>query len=283
MTRLSVQDLLAMRDWVGRRSTLMRGGFILAAATLLYSYGSEGLSYLTTAGRLVKDQVRVTVPIEFELERARTMVIGLVPEVRQNMIVIAQEEVGVEHLRKELARAESDLAKQKGQIITLRQDVENKTGVLKKGLRNATSEEVRDELARRFSRYQTAEATVAAKVQLLEAREKSLLAARSKVDNMLNVKKDLELQIEQLESRLKTQQSQSVTSEVAFDDSRVSKCRQLVDDLRIRLEVADRLLASQVGVTDLSEPTITASGDITEQIDNYFTETPKNPEVAKAH
>lgn len=280
MAKLSIMELIAMKDWVTRRSTLARGGVVLTAAALLYSFGSDGLSYITTAGRLVKDHVKVSVPVEFELERARTMVSGLVPEVRHNLMSIAQEEVGIEHLRKDVARVEADLFQEREHLLKMRSDIENKSGSFKKGIRVATTEEVREELARRFSRYQTSEATVVAKQQLLEARERSLIASRAQVDNMLNVKKDLELQIEQLEARLKTQQNQAVTSEIAIDDSQVSKCRQLVDDLRIRLEVADRIMATNGKYSDVPVPTLTNSADIGEQIDRHFSGPAKDPEVA---
>ena len=48
----------------------------------------------------MKQTVRNSVPVDFEIERWRKMVKNLVPDIRKNMHVIAQEEVEVERLEK---------------------------------------------------------------------------------------------------------------------------------------------------------------------------------------
>ncbi|WP_410959502.1 hypothetical protein, partial [Salmonella sp. SAL4432] len=73
-----------------------------AAAVGLYNFGGDGLSYLTTATRLASDGVSDRIPIQFELERAKTMIDSLVPDIKRNMIVIAKEEVTVETIREEV-------------------------------------------------------------------------------------------------------------------------------------------------------------------------------------
>jgi DNA repair exonuclease SbcCD ATPase subunit len=198
------------------------------------------------------------------------MIGGLIPDIRQNMLVIAEEEVAVDSLREEVERAEEDLTEQREKLLALRADVDNISGNLRIGTRLATRDEVRDELARRFHRYQTGEATVAAKRQRLAAREKSLEAARVKLENMLNAKRDMEVEVENLQARLTAYQSQSVATKVEFDDTQVARCKQLVDDLKIRLEVADRLLAADGEYDDLMTGYVSAPEDIEDQIDQHF-------------
>ena len=75
--------------------TLRRVALASAAAIGLYTFGGGAASYLTTASRLVSDSVSDRIPVEFELQRARTMIGEMIPDIKENMIVIAQEEGAV--------------------------------------------------------------------------------------------------------------------------------------------------------------------------------------------
>ncbi|MFC1597131.1 hypothetical protein ACFL5Q_04220 [Planctomycetota bacterium] len=271
MSKLSsLKELIVLRSLLGPKLTVTRVALISAVLLVLFTFGRDGISYLSTAHRLTADKMRSNVPIEFEMERARTMINGLIPDIRNNMIVIAEEEVAVDSLRKEVASAEEGLLQQREKLLALRGDVDNVSGDLRIGSRPANREEVREELGRRFHRYQTSEATVAAKLLRLEAREKSLAAVRVKLETMLNAKRDMEVEVENLEARFKAYQSQSVATKVEFDDTQVARCKQLVDDLRIRLQVADRLLAADNGYDDLMTGYVSAPADIEQQIDQHF-------------
>jgi chromosome segregation ATPase len=234
-------------------------------------WGPNSVTYLTTAGRILSEKVRSNVPLDFELERAKTMIGDMLPDIRKNMILIAEEEVGVEQIRRDVQESESSLEEQRTQLLTLRNDLSNRDRTFVVGSRAATPAEVQDELARRFTRYQTAETTVEAKRQLLRAREASLSAARQKLDQMLNTKRDLEVEVENLTARLRTLDHKSSTPQIEFDEHRLAKCQQLVDELRVRLEVADRLLAARGNLEDVVTASYVPShGDIALQIDQYF-------------
>ena len=47
-----------------------------------------------------------SVPVDFEIDRARKMIQDLAPEVRKNMHVIAKEEVEVQRLEEQIADSE---------------------------------------------------------------------------------------------------------------------------------------------------------------------------------
>ena len=55
-------------------------------------------SYVTTTYERVSDGVEGSVPLDFQIDRARKMVRDLEPEIRRSMHVIAKEEVEVEKL-----------------------------------------------------------------------------------------------------------------------------------------------------------------------------------------
>ena len=75
------------------------------------------------------------------------------------MHVIAKEEVEVQRLEEQIANSESKLAKDKEQILRLKTDLAAAKDTYQYGGRNYTAEEVKTDLANRFERYRTAEAT----------------------------------------------------------------------------------------------------------------------------
>jgi len=279
MSKLAIlKELTDLKTMAQRASSFKRWAFVGALAYLMVGYGSDGWSYLSTMTRMAKDKVRSNVPLEFELERARTMIEGLIPDVRRNMLVIAQEEVGVDHLQQEVERTDSDLGKQRDEMMRLRAQLEGKTEPTALSSATNAQNEVKKELTRRFERYQASEAMLASRKQVLIARKSSLDAARTKLDNMLKAKRDLEVQVENLQARLKSQQSHSLASSVEVNDTEVAHCQTLVNDIRVRLEVADRLLAGGEYVPYAESAPV--SDDIAEQIDRHFAKANDGPSLA---
>lgn len=257
---------------VGKSMLTLRRTVLAGAAIFgLYAVGDHGLSYLTTATRLAGDEVSERIPVQFELERARTMIDALVPDIKRNMIVIAKEEVSVESIRKEVASATLSLTKQREQLLALRREAGSGDQAIRIGNRPASPEQIEDELKRRLGRYKLSETTFKAKQDLLASRELSLDAARAKLERMVNAKRDLEMQVENLQARLRTVQSESVTHTVSFDETRVAKCQELVDALRVRLQVAERLItATDDDSEDFTSAVTIGDENVYSQIDDYF-------------
>ena len=81
--------------------------------------------------------------------------------------------------------------------FVVRSDLESGQPTFRYAHYTYTADQVRRDLRTRFERYKTAEALLARDQQILDAREKALAAREQTLDNMLNVKKDLETQVEQ--------------------------------------------------------------------------------------
>ena len=114
-----------------------------------------------------------SVPIEFQVDRARGMIQDLVPEVRKNMHVIAKEEVEVQRLDEQIAESRSRLAKEKEQLLRLKTDLTSGRQTFIYAGRDYTADEVRTDLANRFERYKTGEATLASLVEIRSARQRA--------------------------------------------------------------------------------------------------------------
>ena len=248
-------------------------GGIAAMAISTCIFGKDAFSYLRTTYTSTRDAIKAEVPIEFELQRARDMIHNLVPDIRKCMHVIAEEEVNVAHLNREIALQEGELAKQKKEILALRNDVDSGKSQFAYAGRVYTSNEVKRDLSSRFERFKTAEATFASKKQILQARETSLQAAREKLDGMLASRRDLEVQIEHLDARVKTLQAAQTVSHVQLDDSQLSRAKKLIADLNKQLDVTQKMLDAEgnfTGVIPVEAAIPTVPDDLSKQIDDYF-------------
>ena len=79
------------------------GGFVV--------WGSSFPSYVRTSARAVKDSVQEQVPIEFELRRARDMIENILPELQGQVRTIAQEEVAISALKRDIDQSPSKTGK----------------------------------------------------------------------------------------------------------------------------------------------------------------------------
>jgi len=186
------------------------------------------------------------VPVEFEIERAKNMVADLKPEIRKNMHVIAKEEVQVKRLESQIAKIEATVAKSQADMIRLRTDLADGNSVYIYAGREYDREHVRRDLAARFANHKTKADTLANLNRILAVRSQGLEAARMKLDEMVSAKKQLEVDVENLEAQLRMVELAESTSEYQFDDSHLGRVRELIQDVQTRLDVAQELAESSL-------------------------------------
>jgi len=245
-------------------------GSMLGVGIALLLFGTSAISYVRTSAGYVSEAVQESVPIEFQIDRARGMLKDLIPEVRKNMMVIAKEEVEVKRLEEQIEQTQNRLAKEKEQLLRLQADLSSGGTVFRYAGRSYTADQVKQDLASRFERYKTGEATLASLQQMHAARMKSLEAARQKLEGMLAAKRQLAVEVENLEARLQMLNAAKTTSAYQFDDSQLGRVKELVANLRTRLDVAERLLAAENtynGEIQLDSP---APENIVDEVAEYF-------------
>ena len=241
-----------------------------AGALCLVLFGREAVSYVGTTAGWFHDSVKNSVPVEFEIDRARRMVRDLVPDIRKNMHVIAKEEVEVERLENQIGDAEKRQEKDRGELMQLKSDLATGKDRFHYAGRSYSVEQVKVDLANRFERFKTHDATLASLKEMHQARQRSLEAARHKLEGMLAAKKKLEVDVEHLEARLKMVEAAQTTSDYQFDDSQLSRAKELVTDLRTRLDVAEKLVNADGYLRDEIPVTEPAPENIVEEVTEYF-------------
>ncbi len=253
------------------KKILLGAGIAVGLGTFVF--GREAVSYFRAGCRNVQNAVKAEVPVEFEIERAKTLVDQLVPDIRQCMHVIAEQQVDIEHLTAALSRKETDLGKQKDSILALRGDLDSGKSIFTYASRKYSTNDVKRDLATRFERFKAAEEILAADRQIVTAREQTLVANREKLDGLMQAKKELEVKLEQLQARLHTVRAAEAVSHLAIDDSNLSHARKLIEDLNKQLDVKQRVLDAEVkfvGLIPVEKAEPAAPTNLAEQIDAYF-------------
>ena len=250
------------------------GGLVAFLLTVFF-VGRDALSYVRTSAGYVKDSAQGMVPMEFQLQRARQMIKDLAPEVQKNMHLIAKEEVELQRLESNIADQESRLTREKGQITQLRTAVVSGDSEFRFGGRKYTVEQVKLDLTNRFERYKMGESTLSNLRQMQLARQKGLDAARQKLEGTLAAKRQLQVEVENLEARNKMVAAARTTSNYQFDETQLGRVKELLADLRTRLEVDERLVNADIAYPDEIPVDKPSSDDIAKQVADYFQESPK--------
>lgn len=247
--------------------------FLTALAVTLVGgmiFGTSAWSYLTTGAGKVTQTVEDSVPIDFQIDRARNMVRDLEPEIRRSMHVIAKEEVEVEQLDNRIEAAQTKGEKDKSDIMRLQSDLESGKSVFRYANHEYTCDEVKQDLARRFARYKTSDATLGSLRDMRDARQRNLDAARQKLAAMMSAQRQLLVEVENLEAKLKLVEVAQASSDLQLDDSQLARAKALMSDIHARLEVAAKLANADTSFQEEIPLDAPAPHDIADQVAEYF-------------
>jgi hypothetical protein len=221
------------------KKMLFVGGGLLLLAGLVF--GRSLPSYVSTAWDKGHQAVRDATPVSFDLDRLRGMVKQLDPEIRHNVHAIALEEIQVERLQAQIASDEEKLAKDKADILTLKSDLESNSQFVYSG-RTYTADQVRADLKNRFVRFETNEATLKSRKEILAARLAGLDSAREKQKEVEAQRLQLDAEIAALEARQKSVEVAQTASKINVDDSHLARTRDLLAEVRAKIEVNEKLV-----------------------------------------
>ena len=259
-----------------KKALMVAGGVVLLLGLF---FGRDAASYVSTSVGWVKQSVKDSIPVEFEIERARKMIEKVDPEIAQNMRMVAKEEVEIEKLAKQVEGADEQLAKAKRDMLRLTAHVDSGDSLFYVGTRSYTTAQVKSDLKSRFDRYQVQEATHEKMTEILDARRRGLSAAQQKLEKMIAAKRQLEVDVANLEARLKMVQVAQTSSDFNFDDSQLSRTKELLSEIGTRIDVAEKMVNVEVqGGINLEEE---VQEDISEEITRYFNGEKSNEHIVQ--
>jgi BMFP domain-containing protein YqiC len=234
-------------------------------------------SYARSSAKSVRTAVKDTVPVEFELRRARDLLDEIIPEMHANVRLIAQEEVEVAALKGEIGKDKESLGDEQTKITTLRVALEQAKPVYYFAGKDYSHNEVKTDLAARFERFKESELVLTSKERLLASREKSLDAARQMLEKTRGQKRILENRIEALASQYRLVRAASVGSQIQVDNSKLAQTEKLIAQIQKRLDVAERVLAHESRFVESIPVDTVVDADLVAQVDEYFSNRNKEP------
>jgi chromosome segregation ATPase len=245
-------------------------GALAGAGVLALLFGTAAPSYVKTVFHKVRHSAHRSVPIQFDIDRAKHQVAELEPELRRNIETIAQAEVDIETLEEEIASTRANLDREGKALLALREHLSTGDLRLTRGV-SYTDEEIKADLARRLDHYKAVKQIVAQKENTLNLRKKALVAAREQNARMRDAKRALMTKIEEIETRLRQIEASQAANEFNFDDSALARAKQTVAELNKRVEVLARVAEqeghfAEGGVTTLADP----SRDVVGEVDAEF-------------
>lgn len=252
------------------KKTLFIGGGVLLLLALLF--GRNAISYVTTMVGQVQEKMDDSFSIKFQLKRAHDQIAKLTPEIRRNESKVANEEVKVERLEKKVKALRSALADDEKDILRLTHDLETGKSQFVYVGRSYSAERVQSDLAGRFEDFKTDKATLGSLEQVLAARKQGLTAAREQLVAMERAQQELRVRAANLEARLQMVEVAQTSTDFKFDSNKLTKARELMDDLEGRIRTAEKLVKVSPKLQGRIplDSTVNTSGEITEQINKYF-------------
>ncbi len=227
-------------------------------------------SYVRSSGRMLKSAMKDAVPIEFEIQRAKDSLEGLVPAAQEALRDVAREEVEVASLEKEIVNERDLVAVEGAKVQKLRNTLNTQLTAYHIGGREYRRQDLVDELSRRFDSLKTAEMLLGGKEDLLRNRHRALDGAVQKLENTRRARLELASQIAGLEGQYRLLQTQASGTQFHIDDSKLSQTLNIIAELKKRLAVAQRVLAREAQFVEAIPVDAPNESNVVESVDAYF-------------
>ncbi len=246
---------------VGVGGALILGGLV---------FGTDLFGYASSSYKQFRTKVKSAVPVELEIQRARDLLADLVPELKANIVLVAQEEVAVDELEKELSKERQRVASARDKMRGMKDTLTVQPVAYSADLGRTRQVEA---LAMQLERVRLGEKLLEGKDKVLSVRKRSLDTAIQTLKGAQVRKVELEAEIERLEHDVRLMKLENQGPRVCVEQSSLAKAERLVAELRKRLEVAQKVLASGA-VIDEDPPTAPVSEDeIICRVNEYLDET----------
>ena len=237
------------------------------------AFGTDCLSYVKCSAKSVQGAVRDSVPIEFELKRAKALLDEIIPEMHANIRLIAQEEVEIASLKADLENGIRALDEEKERIGKLSTALAVERVSYTVGNRRFNRYDLKIDLAARFARFKEAEIVHASQGRLLSTRQGTLQAAVALLDKTKSQKRLLADKISALEGKYRVVKAAASGSHLTIDNSKLAQTEKLISQIKKRLDVAERVLAHESKFVQSIPVDLIEESDLLAQIDEHFNPT----------
>lgn len=229
-------------------------------------------SYIRVWWKKAGEGVCKQVPIETEIERLRDDLSRLGNDTRSHFDAIAEEEVAIEKLEKEVKAMHASLERKERNIRTMRDDLKTSDAeFITYGDTPYKRRDVEKQLKRDWASYQRSENELKIKEQLLDAKKDSLNAAKEQLQAMQDTRAELAQKLETLEAELRSVRVAQTRSKFHIDDSGLSRVKEGVEKIEDRIAVERKKLDHEADlVSGPIRPDQKSTKDFMKDIDARF-------------
>ncbi len=210
-------------------------GLIGAVALGVVAKKTNAFSYASTLFAQVEQDAKKQVPTKFEIERIRNEITSLDSDVSQMIRPIAEYKADIEKLRKDVAKTQTNIEQKKADLLAVVEKVQDKNGFVVLAGKKHSVEKVQQVIQRETDHVKVLEKNVKAQQQVLEAKEASLKATQEQLAKVVNLKRDFEVRLAQLEALDQTIQVNRIASNIKIDTSRATQIDNAMQGLERRL------------------------------------------------
>jgi len=256
-------------------------GLGLGALALGLIFGPAAPSYVRTAFHKARHSVKGSVPVEFEIDRARQEIAALEPAIHSGVETLARALTEVEDLNREIASTREEMNKEGRALQALNEHRKSGDLHLTNGV-SYSAKELNNAMARRMDHYNVLKATLAQKQNTLVLLQKNVISAQEGLEALKAARQDLTARVEGAEARLNQIKAARAANRYTFDDSAIGQAKRTVSELEKKLEQMARVdeLTEKYegdGVTVTPDPT----RDISREIEAEFGSAPKSEKTAE--
>lgn len=226
--------------------------FVLSGAVLggtgYLLFGSSFGSYLGTVAESVQDGVEQSIPVDFEIKRAESLIRAIEPQ--------------IENCKRDVARAEVELEELQNSVTELARVVEGEERRLRSGhavLRgdgattarlaavNGAERRMELELQRTLDSFRNNQSILRTKRALIERQTEAVTAAKLRLNTVRAERETLADQVVTLKMQQTTIEAMAASSRrFDLDDSALSQAKEALAKVQKRLDVAQKMLENDL-------------------------------------
>jgi len=209
---------------------------------------------------------------QFEIDRTRREIAELEPAIKENLVNLANAEVELGRLEREIDAIKTNHATEKETLTTLRSSLD--TGDFKlAGNVTYTADEIKADLSHRLVSYKQTGVILKSKEETLKSKKKLVLAARQELSQMAAAKQAALAELAGIEARLKMIEATKERNNFNFDKSgnAMTRLKSSLADLHEKVDVIARTAELEGQFSGSTAPVfIEPKTDVLKEMDAEF-------------
>lgn len=211
---------------------------ILLAAGAFALFGTATVSHITHGVGWLRAEVEDSVPVEYKLDKAREAIKAAEPKIRELNRSIAEKQVEIRYLERELVSLKARLGDQKDLLRTQFESLQVEQASYRFLGRDISRRNMRQDADLRLRRIKAADQVLKSKEERLDALVNGLGHVRSALDNLVAKREELITQVETLEAkRRETEAKKASTLDIRVDGSDLAEAADILARVEKELDV----------------------------------------------